>query len=136
TGGKGIHVVAPLARKQDWPVVKGFAKGFATRLADNEPDRFVATMSKARRKGRIFIDWLRNERGATAIAPYSLRARPNAPVAMPLSWKQLASVERANAFTATDVLGRVARAADPWAGYATKRQRISADALRFFAVEG
>lgn len=134
TGGKGIHVVAPLARRQDWATVKDFAKGFATRLAANEPDRFVATMSKARRKGRIFIDWLRNERGSTAIAPYSLRARPNAPVAMPLSWRQLASVERANAFTASDVLARVKSANDPWAGYAKIRQRISADALRFFAA--
>ena len=135
TGGKGIHVVAPLSRRQDWPTVKGFAKGFATRLASNEPDRFVATMSKARRKGRIFIDWLRNERGATAIAPYSLRARPNAPVAMPLSWKQLGAVERANAFAAADTLARIARGPDPWAGYATRRQRITADALRFFALE-
>ncbi len=90
TGGKGIHVVVPLERRHDWDDVKVFAKAFATKLAEAEPDRFVATMSKARRKGRIFIDWLRNERGATAIAPYSVRAKPHAPVAMPVSWGGLA----------------------------------------------
>ena len=71
TGGKGIHVIAPLDGKQDWDTVKSFARGVAEKLAETEPDRFVATMSKAKRRGRIFIDWLRNERGATAVAPYS-----------------------------------------------------------------
>src|SRR5690606_23524213 len=69
TGGKGVHVIAPLRRTAEWPQVKAFAQGFATRLAADEPDVFTATMSKSRRKGRIFVDWFRNERGATAIAP-------------------------------------------------------------------
>ena len=72
-----------------------------------EPDRFTATMSKAKRKGRIFIDWLRNERGATAIAPYSLRARPGAPVAMPVSWDELQTLEAANGFTMGDARERL-----------------------------
>ena len=83
TGGKGIHVIAPLQRRAEWPEVKAFCKGFAQRLADAEPDRFVANMSKAKRKGRLFIDYLRNERGATAIAPFSTRSREGAPCAVP-----------------------------------------------------
>lgn len=84
TGGKGIHVIAPLRPKTEWPEVKAFCKTFAQRLADREPDRFIATMSKAKRKGKLFIDYLRNERGSTAIAPWSSRSRQGAPVAVPL----------------------------------------------------
>jgi bifunctional non-homologous end joining protein LigD len=133
TGGKGIHVVAPLERRHDWDGVKGFAKAFASKLAEAEPDRFVATMSKARRKGRIFIDWLRNERGATAIAPYSVRAKPHAPVAMPVSWDALAKIERADAFTLPTALAVIEKNEDPWKGYFATRQRISPAARRFFA---
>ncbi|APX90433.1 DNA ligase D [Brevirhabdus pacifica] len=89
TGGKGVHIMVPLRRSNDWDTVRGFARTFATILAEREPQRFTATMSKARRKGRIFIDWLRNDRGNTAIAPYSVRARPGAPVAMPIDWREL-----------------------------------------------
>jgi bifunctional non-homologous end joining protein LigD len=132
TGGKGIHVVAPLDASQDWEIVKSFAKGVATKLAENEPDRFVATMSKAKRKGRIFIDWLRNERGSTAIAPYSPRAKAEASVAVPVSWTELSRVESANAFTIPIVLQRIKRKTDPWSGYFETRQRISREALGFF----
>ncbi len=133
TGGKGIHVVAPLDASQDWEIVKSFAKGVATKLAENEPDRFVATMSKAKRKGRIFIDWLRNERGSTAIAPYSPRAKPEGSVAVPVSWTELSRVESANGFTIPLVLQRIRRKTDPWSDYFKTRQRISKEALRFFA---
>ena len=134
TGGKGIHVVVPLDGRQEWDEVKAFAKGVAAKLAGNEPDRFTATMAKAKRKGRIFIDWLRNERGATAIAPYSPRAKPNASVALPVAWKDLGRVDSADAFTIATVLQRLQRnASDPWDGYFAVRQRISRDALRFFA---
>ena len=132
TGGKGIHVVAPLDASQDWETIKGFAKGVATKLAEHEPDRFVATMSKAKRKGRIFIDWLRNERGSTAIAPYSPRAKAEASVAVPVSWTELSRIEAANAFTIPDVLKRIKRKTDPWSGYFDVRQKISREALRFF----
>ncbi len=133
TGGKGIHVIAPLSAKQDWETVKGFARGVAEKLAETEPERFVATMSKAKRRGRIFIDWLRNERGATAIAPYSPRAKPEASVATPVTWAELSRIEAANAFTIPTVLQRIKRKTDPWAGYAKTRQKISREALRFFA---
>jgi bifunctional non-homologous end joining protein LigD len=133
TGGKGIHVVVPLVRRHDWDDVKDFAKSFAVKLAAAESDRFVATMSKARRKGRIFIDWLRNERGATAIAPYSVRAKPHAPVAMPVAWSALAKIERADAFTLPTALASIEKKKDPWNGYFQTRQRISPAARRFFA---
>ena len=132
TGGKGIHVVAPLDASQDWETIKGFAKGVASKLAEHEPERFVATMSKAKRRGRIFIDWLRNERGSTAIAPYSPRAKAEASVAVPVSWTELSRIEAANAFTIPVVLKRIQRKTDPWSGYFDVRQKISREALRFF----
>lgn len=89
TGGKGVHVCLHLRRSHDWDIVKSFARTLAHVMAEAAPDRYTATMSKEKRKGRIFIDWLRNERGQTAIAPYSLRARPGAPVAMPMTWDEL-----------------------------------------------
>ena len=95
SGGKGVHVVVPLTPEAEWPAVKSFADRFARALAQAEPDRFVATMSKAKRKGRIFIDWLRNQRGATAIMPYSARARAGAPVAAPVSWTELRQIDTA-----------------------------------------
>ena len=98
SGGKGVHVIVPLRRTAGWDTVKLFAQLFATLLASGQPDRYTATMAKAARKGRIFIDWLRNERGATAIAPFSVRARPGAPVAVPVSWDELARLRRANGF--------------------------------------
>jgi bifunctional non-homologous end joining protein LigD len=134
TGGKGIHVVVPLDASQGWDEVKAFAKGVATKLAQSEPGRFTATMSKAKRKGRIFIDWLRNERGSTAIAPYSPRAKSSASVATPVSWAELSRIEKADAFTIPGVLRRIKQLkTDPWSGYFKTRQRIGADALRFFA---
>ncbi|MFN3662519.1 DNA ligase D [Yoonia sp.] len=105
TGGKGVHVWLPLRRSHSWDSVKLFAKTFAHVMAARHPDRYTATMSKSKRKGRIFIDWLRNERGATAIAPYSLRARPGAPVAVPVTWSELQKLTAANSFTMADMKG-------------------------------
>lgn len=93
SGGKGVHVVVPLTPEAEWPAVKDFADRFSQALSAAEPERFVATMSKAKRKGRIFIDWLRNQRGATAVMPYSARARPKAPVAVPVTWAELAKID-------------------------------------------
>lgn len=132
TGGKGIHIIAPLSAKQDWDTIKSFARGVAEKLAEAEPERFVAVMSKAKRRGRIFIDWLRNERGATAVAPYSPRAKPEASVATPVSWAELSRIEAANVFTIPSVLQRIKRKTDPWADYAKTQQKISREALRFF----
>jgi bifunctional non-homologous end joining protein LigD len=109
TGGKGVHVIVPLRRSAEWETVKTFSKTLATALSERHPDRYVATMSKAKRKGRIFVDWLRNERGATAIAPYALRARPGAKVAVPVTWEELAGLDAANTFGAGDMGSRLAR---------------------------
>ncbi len=127
TGGKGVHVIAPLARRNDWAEVKGVARGLADALAHEQPDRFVATAAKAKRGGRIFIDWLRNERGSTAIAPYSPRRRPGAPVATPVSWQELEGIDAANAFTLSSIGKRLAGLnRDPWEGYGDVRQSLTA----------
>ncbi|RZT56861.1 ATP-dependent DNA ligase LigD phosphoesterase module /ATP-dependent DNA ligase LigD polymerase module [Sphingomonas sp. BK036] len=110
SGGKGVHVVVPLTPEAEWPAVKDFADRFARALAGAEPERFVATMAKAKRKGRIFIDWLRNQRGATAVMPYSARARAGAPVAAPVSWSELRDIETAARWGVRDGAELIARA--------------------------
>jgi len=102
SGGKGVHVVVPLDPGHSWDAHKDFSKRFAEALSLAEPDRFVATMSKAKRKGKIFIDYLRNQRGSTAILPYSARAREQAPVAVPIGWDALADVAKAGQWTIED----------------------------------
>lgn len=102
SGGKGVHVIVPLRPGHDWDTHKDFARRFAEALSTAEPDRFVATMSKAKRKDRIFIDWLRNQRGATAVVPYSARARPGAPVAVPVTWSELTDVDTPALFSISD----------------------------------
>ena len=124
SGGKGIHVIAPLRASAEWPMVKAFCKGLAQRLADNEPDRFVATMSKAKRKGKLFIDYLRNERGSTAIAPWSSRSREGAPAAVPVSWDELPDIKAANQFTLAAAAERAKRP-DPWKSYFTTGKAIT-----------
>jgi bifunctional non-homologous end joining protein LigD len=125
SGGKGVHVVVPLTPGHSWEAHKDFARRFSEALAMTEPDRFVATMSKAKRKGRIFIDWLRNQRGATAVLPYSARSREGAPVAVPIAWDELDDFGKANAFTIDDAGDLVERAAQkPLAGWGFAEQRL------------
>jgi bifunctional non-homologous end joining protein LigD len=102
SGGKGVHVVVPLDGKADWPAVKDFASRFSRAVAEAHPKRFTANMRKAERKNRIFLDWLRNERGATAVLPYSVRARETAAVAAPISWDELEKLKDAHPFTVAD----------------------------------
>jgi len=102
TGGKGIHVVVPLDAKAKWDKVKSFAERFSRAVAEAEPERFTANIRKAQRKGRIFLDWLRNQRGATAVLPYSARAREGAPVAAPIAWEELDQYKGGNAFSIRD----------------------------------
>lgn len=110
TGGKGVHVVVPLTPGHSWEEHKDFSRRFAEALTLAEPERFTATMSKAKRKGRIFIDWLRNQRGATAVAPYSARARSGAPVAAPIAWDELDGFDSAQPFAIGDAAQLIERA--------------------------
>jgi bifunctional non-homologous end joining protein LigD len=125
TGGKGLHVVAPLAPAAPWERVHAFARAMAESLAAAEPGRYVATAARAGRKGRIFIDWLRNTRGATSVASFSVRARPGAPVAMPLRWAELGRVASGHAYHLCNAPARLRRLrSHPWGDYAGLRQGL------------
>jgi bifunctional non-homologous end joining protein LigD len=113
SGGKGVHVVVPLTPQAEWPAVRDFAERFARALAQADPDRFTATMSKAKRVYRIFIDYLRNQRGSTAIMPYSARARAGAPVAAPVTWSELRDLDTAANWHVGDAAELIARANAP-----------------------
>jgi len=102
TGGKGIHVVVPLDATRDWPEVKSFAERFSRAIAEAEPQAFTANIRKDARKGRIFLDWLRNQRGATAVMPYSARGREGAPVSAPIAWDELDDFASGHHFSITD----------------------------------
>jgi len=131
SGGKGLHVVVPLARRGDWEQLKTFAKAFADDMVGRAPDRYIATMSKAKRRGKIFVDYLRNQRGATAIATFSTRARPGAPVATPLAWSELSDKLRPNQFTVANLPARLAKQkTDPWADFFSVRQSITRAMVR------
>jgi bifunctional non-homologous end joining protein LigD len=125
SGGKGFHLVAPLTRRAEWPQVKAFCHAFAVKVGGEAPERYVANMAKAKRKGRIFVDYLRNERGSTAIAPYSTRTRDNAPVAAPITWKEAEKVSAANIFTISTMPERAKKLGDPWKGYFELKQSIT-----------
>ncbi|MBO6768247.1 MAG: DNA ligase D [Erythrobacter sp.] len=125
SGGKGVHVVVPLRIGHSWDAHKDFSRRFAEALAIAEPDRFTATMSKAKRKGKIFIDWLRNQRGSTAVLPYSARARSGAPVAVPVGWNELKSIEDAHPFSIDDASRLIDRAkSKTLAGWGFAEQRL------------
>ncbi|MCX7360215.1 MAG: DNA ligase D [Alphaproteobacteria bacterium] len=124
TGGKGIHIVLNVKPKLEWDEFKQFASDVAEQIAALDPKRFVANMSKAKRKGRIFIDYLRNGRGATAIAPYSPRARGTAPIAVPVSWDELKTIPAASVFKLKDMHARL-NEPDPWADYAKSAVSIT-----------
>jgi bifunctional non-homologous end joining protein LigD len=135
TGGKGLHVVVPIAPTLDWEAVRAFSRWVAERFAAVDPDHFTSNMAKRVRAGRIFIDYLRNSRGATAIAAYSPRARPGAPVAMPLSWEEVENGVKPDRFTVATVPERLARlTSDPWAEMRELRQAISAKLRREIGI--
>lgn len=118
TGGKGVHVIAPLTPKYGWDDVKAFCEAVARMMAAEEPKRFLAVATKAKRTGRIFIDYLRNGRGATAICPFSTRARRGAPVAWPVTWAQLAKLDTAKPATVATAAAMLKKQrSDPWKGY-------------------
>lgn len=111
TGGKGVHVIAPLTPRAEWPEVKDFASRLAQAIAQHDPAHFTAVLSKAKRKGRIFVDYLRNQRGATAIMPYSARSRPGAPVAAPITWAEMKTIDAPSHFHVGDARELKKRAA-------------------------
>jgi bifunctional non-homologous end joining protein LigD len=121
SGGKGIHVVLPIA-DADWDTTKDFSEHIATSMAKDSPQRYLAKMTKSERKGRIFIDYFRNSREATSVAPYSTRARAGAPVSAPLSWEQLGRTTSGNEFTLLNLKKRLR--ADAWAAIGKVRQRL------------
>jgi bifunctional non-homologous end joining protein LigD len=127
SGGKGLHVVLPIDRRTTWADFKRFAKSVADKMTREAPDRYIATMSKAKRHGKIFIDYLRNQRGATAIASYSTRGRQGAPVATPIAWDELSAKTRPDMFNIKNLPKRLDKLKkDPWAGFFNVRQSITA----------
>jgi bifunctional non-homologous end joining protein LigD len=127
TGGKGLHLVVPIRRKDGWDDVKEFARRVAMAIASDAPGRYTTTISKAKRKGRILIDYLRNGRGSTAIEAFSTRARAGAPVAAPIRWEELTPKLRSDRFDVRSMPRRLASLrADPWADYAATRQAVTA----------
>ena len=126
TGGKGLHIVLPLRPVHTWDEVKAFSKGLADHLARLIPDRFTANMSKQKRKGKIYVDYLRNAKGATAIAAYSTRARTGAPVSVPLAWEELSVDRRSDHFTLDNVVERLnGLKQDPWRDYVSVKQKLT-----------
>lgn len=125
SGGKGLHLVVPITPGPGWEEVKDFCGAFAEALAAHSPDKYIATMSKAKREGKIFVDWLRNGRGATSVCSWSLRAREHATVAMPLRWEQLSKVDSPGMYTLPRALQTAARLhSDPWQGMDTLAQAL------------
>ena len=134
TGGKGLHVVAPILPEHDWGVIKPFTRAFAEQIEKSNPDLYLIKMTKAARAGKIFLDYLRNERGATAVAPFSPRARPGVHVALPLSWNDLKTRPDFSVVNFGEWKKRLSR--DPWAKMWDLQQSLTEDAIRSVTGEG
>jgi bifunctional non-homologous end joining protein LigD len=127
----------PIKPTLGWDAVKGFTKAVADLMVRTFPDRYIATATKRAREGKIFVDWMRNAEGATAVAPFSLRAKANAPVAMPIDWDELESDVRFDFFNAKNVPALIAkRKGDPWQAFFATRQSITAQMMRRVGYEG
>jgi bifunctional non-homologous end joining protein LigD len=128
TGGKGLHVVVPLIPTMDWDAAKAACKRFAEGMAADNPAHYVANMAKAARRGRIFIDYLRNGRGATAVAAYSTRARAGATISTPLEWDELSEALKSDHYRLSNIGRRLANLKhDPWADFFKIKQRMASD---------
>jgi bifunctional non-homologous end joining protein LigD len=128
TGGKGLHLVAPISRRNTWEEAKSFAKAVADAMVRDAPTHYIATMSKAKRRGKIFVDYLRNQRGATAIASYSSRSRPGATVATPIAWSELTTRLNPKKFTVKSIPARLKKLrVDPWVDFYRVRQSLTAN---------
>lgn len=132
TGGKGLHVTVPITRTRSWDEVKDFSHAFVESIVALDPRAFTSSMSKSKRGGRIFIDYLRNARGATAIAPYSTRARPGAPVSVPLAWDEIDGLTERIEFDIRSLTDRIGAPGfkDPWADMGSARQSITNATLK------
>jgi bifunctional non-homologous end joining protein LigD len=127
TGGKGLHVVVPLDAVHPWEEVRGFARALADAMQSDTPDAFIATADKQARSGKIYVDYLRNARGATAVANYSTRAKRGAPVAVPIAWEELARITGADHYRLAGIRRRVAQLERPaWPDFAKFKQRLNA----------
>jgi len=126
TGGKGLHVVLPIRATLTWDDAKSFCKAVAELLVRTTPELFTATAAKDKREGKIFIDYLRNASGATAVAPYAVRAREHGPVATPIAWSELATDVRFDYFNIGNIAQRLNRRTDPWADFLGTHQVITA----------
>lgn len=136
TGGKGLHLVVPLEPAANWDQAKAFAKSLAEAHASDDPTRLTTNMSKAKRAGRIFIDYLRNARGATAVGSYTVRARQNAPVAVPIRWDELNAALRSNRYSVENLRRRLsALRVDPWADFHEAARPLDADLLKALGVK-
>ena len=135
TGGNGLHLVVPVQPRTEWEDAKAFCRAVADFMVRTAPDRFIATMSKAARKGKIFIDYLRNGRGATAVAPFSTRNRPGATVSVPIAWEELTASLRSDHFTIENLPARLSKLKkDPWAELPKTRQSITAAMVKHLAA--
>jgi bifunctional non-homologous end joining protein LigD len=136
TGGKGLHVVVPLSAKENWDEVKAFTKALAEDIVRSAPDSFTSKMTKARRAGRIFVDYMRNIRGATAVEVYSTRAKPDAPVSAPIEWDELADGARSDSFNIRNMPERIKKLKrDPWEGFSGVRQSITNTAKKKLGMD-
>ncbi len=125
TGGKGLHVVVPIARRASWSEVSAFARAMAYGMSADSPDRYLAKASKAERQGRIFVDWLRNTRGATSIGPWSTRARTGAPISVPIHWEELGQLKSGDQYTLKRAIALVRRRpGDPWSDLLKAKQSL------------
>jgi bifunctional non-homologous end joining protein LigD len=135
TGGKGLHVCVPLKPEHGWEALEEFTRGVAQRLAREEPGMFTANLAKSARKGKVYVDYLRNVRGANAVGAYSTRARAGAPVSAPVDWDELDRLSGPTDLTVAEVPLRVLgfaprRPADPWAKYLSSKQRVPEALMR------
>jgi len=125
TGGKGLHIVVPIVRRVSWERAKEFSFGVAKEMAARSPRRYTTNVSLNARSGKIYIDYLRNRRGATSIAPYSTRARPGAPVAVPIAWEELATLRSPAAYSMPNLRHRLSALKNcPWVGLNKVRQEL------------
>jgi bifunctional non-homologous end joining protein LigD len=136
SGGKGLHVVVPLAPRHDWDEVKAFSRALAEAMATQDPHRFTARMAKRERTGRIYVDYLRNSPGATTVAAYSVRARSGAPVSTPLHWDELGARMKPATFHAGNIVRRLqGLRSDPWKAFRRSAQTLTAPMKRKIGIE-